>query len=61
MLCKEKSAGRRKKVEKNRERRSGMHSQAIKDTAKNKRSVEKESSTHPTTEDTRALWRRHSG
>jgi len=42
--CKGKGIGRRKKVEEDRERRSSMRGQATKSTARDRRSVEKESS-----------------
>jgi len=60
MPCKGKGAGRRKKAEKDRERRSGMRGQATRSTARDRRSVEKESSACPIIESTGALWGRHS-
>jgi len=59
--CKGKSAGRRKKVEENKRRRSGTHGQAMRSAARDRKSVEKESSARFMTKGTRALWRRHSG
>jgi len=57
---KRKGAGRRKKAEKDRERRSGMHAQAMRSTARKRRSMEKKSGTCLMTEGAGTLQREHS-
>jgi len=59
--CKGKSTGRRKKVEEDKKRRSGAHGQAMRSVARDRKSVEKESSACFMTKGAGALWRRHSG
>jgi len=50
---------RRKEVEEDKGRRSGTCNQAMRSTARDKKSMEKKSSTRPTMKGARVLWGRH--